>query len=284
MAKMVEIFGEELERIIRNALKEDLGVHGDITMDAIFSAPKRIKGFIRCEDRGILAGVKVAAKVFEIVDESTTLKAKFKDGDTIKEKGVIAELEGDVSKVLAAERVALNFLQHLSGIATLTSEFVKRARPHGVDIYDTRKTTPGLRLVEKYAVVVGGGCNHRMGLYDTVLIKDNHIAGAGGIKRAIELVKISLPQAKIEVETENLSQVQEALETGADIIMLDNMDIEIIREAVEIIGKRAVLEASGGINLNNVEEVAKTGIDRISVGAITQASTPLNISIELVSD
>ncbi|MDO8885657.1 carboxylating nicotinate-nucleotide diphosphorylase [Candidatus Oleimmundimicrobium sp.] len=278
---MIKTHQEELEKIINNALKEDLGTCGDITTQAIFPTTKKIKGFVQSESSGILAGIEIAAKVFEMVDSSTVFKAEFKDGDKVKEGQLIAKLEGDVCGILSAERVALNFLQHLSGIATLTSKFVKKVKPYKVDIYDTRKTTPGLRLIEKYAVKVGGGCNHRMGLYDAILIKDNHIAGAGSVRRAIEFACKGCPDKKIEVETENLEQVKEALETGVDIIMLDNMDVKTIKKAVEIVDGRTILEASGGITLDNVEEVAKTGVDRISVGAITQASTPLNISIEL---
>jgi len=281
VGKMIKTHQEELEKIISNALKEDLGACGDITTKAIFPTTKKIKGFVQSESFGILAGIEIAAKVFEMADSSTIFKAEFKDGDNVEEGRLIAKIEGDVYSILSVERVALNFLQHLSGIATLTSKFVKKAKPYKVDIYDTRKTTPGLRLIEKYAVKVGGGCNHRMGLYDAILIKDNHIAGAGSVRRAIGLAREGCPDKKIEVEAENLEQVREALEAAADIIMLDNMDIEMMREAVKVVSGRAILEASGGITLDNVEEVAKIGVNRISVGAITQASTPLNISIEL---
>ncbi len=275
---------KELEKIIKIALDEDLNGRGDITTKAIFLKSQKVKGFVQCKDSGLIAGIKIAAKVFETVDKSIIFKPKVKDGDKVKKGEIIAELEGNVSGILAAERVALNFLQHLSGIATSTSEFAEKAKPYGVDIYDTRKTTPGLRLIEKYAVKVGGGYNHRMGLYDAILIKDNHIAAAGSIKRAIKLARRKFPREKVEVETENLSQVREALEANTDIIMLDNMDIENMRKAVKMVGENAILEASGGIALDNVEEVAKTGVNRISVGAITYAASPLDISIELISD
>ncbi|HDP69720.1 MAG TPA: carboxylating nicotinate-nucleotide diphosphorylase [Actinobacteria bacterium] len=275
---------KELEEIIKRALEEDLGVDGDITTQAIFSEPKKVKGFVRCKDSGIIAGIEIAAKVFEMVDKFILFEAKAKDGDAVKNGEIIAELKGDISGILSAERVAINFLQHLSGIATLTSKFVKRAKPYAVDIYDTRKTTPGLRLIEKYAVTVGGGCNHRMGLYDAILIKDNHIAGVGSVGMAVELAREEFSDKKIEVEADNLEQVGEALGAGADIIMLDNMDDEMIKKAVEIVGGKAILEASGGMILERIEEVAKTGVDRISAGTITQAAKPLDISIGLVSD
>lgn len=273
-----------IDEIIKAALKEDLGEAGDITSKAILPSSFDVKAEIVSKDIGILAGIDIAARVFYLVDPSLSVILEVKDGVRVEPGKPLAMLEGRAQSILAAERTALNFLQHLSGIATLTSQFVDKVKPYPVKILDTRKTTPGLRLLEKYAVTVGGGCNHRFGLYDAVLIKENHVKVVGGIEKAISLVRASMGEkTKIEVETEDLEQVKEALKARADIIMLDNMSLGLVKEAVKLVDGRALLEASGGINLNNVLEIAKAGVNLISTSELTQSSLSLDISLEIIS-
>ncbi|MDI6822485.1 MAG: carboxylating nicotinate-nucleotide diphosphorylase [Actinomycetota bacterium] len=272
-----------MDKIIKVALDEDLGEVGDITTKAVFPEPQRSKGIILCKDSGIIAGMEIAARVFTLLDNSIIFNPRVDDGEKVQPEQVLATVEGFTQSILTGERTALNFLQHLSGIATLTHKFVERVKSYPVKIMDTRKTLPGLRAFEKYAVQVGGGFNHRLGLYDGVLIKDNHIRAAGGIAQAIKTARLHLSnEVKIEVEAETLEQVKEAIEAGADVIMLDNMDINTMLEAVKLVNKRALVEASGGVTLENVVKMAKTGVDWISVGVLTQAAPSLDISLEIL--
>lgn len=263
------------------ALEEDIGPL-DITTSTLVSEKIEAKGLIIAKEDLVLAGLKVASECFRILDPDIKFRERFKDGESVEKGKIIAEIAGKAQAILMAERVALNFLQRLSGVATLTSKYIERVRGLKVKIVDTRKTTPGLRALEKYAVRMGGGFNHRFGLYDAVLIKDNHIALSGGIKRAVEKVRKSMPHtAKIEVETKSLEEVKEALQTKIDIIMLDNMDLEMMRKAVKLINGRTLIEASGNINLDNVRDIAETGVDLISVGTLTHSAPAVDISLEL---
>ncbi len=272
-----------IDKIIKVALKEDLGEAGDITSKAILPSSFDVKAEIVSKDTGVIAGIDIAARVFYLVDPDLSTSLEVEDGTIVKPGTLLALIEGSAQSILAAERTALNFLQHLSGIATLTSKFVEEVKSYPVKILDTRKTTPGLRLLEKYAVTVGGGYNHRFGLYDAVLIKENHISAVGGIEKAISFIRSSLGEnVKIEVETEDLEQVKKALEAGAEMIMLDNMSLESIKEAVKIVNRRALIEASGGVRLNNVEEIAKTGVNLLSTSELTQSSLSLDISLEII--
>jgi nicotinate-nucleotide pyrophosphorylase (carboxylating) len=230
----------------------------------------------------VLAGIQVAARVFHLLDPQTIFTPRFQDGDSPVKGDVLAEITGDATFLLQGERVALNLLQRMSGIATLTARYTEAVQGTKARIVDTRKTTPGLRQLEKYAVRVGGGRNHRTGLYDGVLIKENHISAAGGITVAVERARAFIPHTlRIEVETETIDQVAEALNAGADIIMLDNMDLETMRRAVALVAGKALLEASGGVNLATVGEIAATGVDIISVGALTHSARAMDISMLL---
>jgi len=272
----------EMMEAVRLALDEDLGSRGDITSRALLTPEDRGGGHFIMRDGGRVAGLPVASCVFRLLDPRVAFTPLVSEGEEVGEGTLLARVEGPLLPILEGERTALNFLQRLSGIATLTAAFVRRAAPYGVEIRDTRKTTPGLRVLEKYAVRVGGGVNHRMGLFDAVLIKDNHIRAVGGVEMALRLVReeygSSLP---VEVEAQDLKQVREALEAGAETIMLDNMDTSTMREAVRLVAKRARLEASGGITLERLEEVAATGVDYISVGALTHSFRSLDIALEL---
>jgi nicotinate-nucleotide pyrophosphorylase (carboxylating) len=221
--------------------------------------------------------------VFEFLDPGITAQWFCEDGESVKKGKVVAELRGDARSILKGERVALNFLQHLSGIASFTREITERIKNYKVKLLDTRKTMPGLRVLEKYAVKVGGGGNHRFGLFDGILIKENHIVVAGGIKGAVEKVKRNAPHdLKVEVEVKNLDEVRIALESGADILLLDNMDLDTMRKAVKMVQKKALIEASGSINKDTVEKVARTGVDFISMGALTHSAPAKDLSLEIV--
>ncbi len=273
-----------VDNLIKIALNEDLGELGDITTQAVVPESKRVKAVILIKSEGIVAGIKVASRVFELVDNSITLKEIVKDGQKVKRNDVILQLEGQARSILIGERTALNFLQHLSGIATFTSLFVEKVKSYPVKILDTRKTTPGLRWLEKYAVRVGGGHNHRFGLYDGILIKDNHLKIVGGVSEAVKKARAKIPKdMKIEVEVETLIELKEALEAGADVVMLDNMSLETIKKAVEMAKGSVILEASGGVTISNIEEIAQTGINWISIGALTRAAPPLDISLEILA-
>ena len=265
--------------IVKNALEEDLGT-GDITTENVIEQYETSKAEIIFKEEGILAGLPVAELVFKELDDGIEFSILKDEGETVQTGEKVAEISGRTQSILKGERLALNFLQRLSGIATNTRSYVKKIEGTGARVVDTRKTTPNLRILEKYAVRVGGGTNHRMGLYDAVLIKDNHIRSAGGVKEAIMKVETG-HTVKIEVEIESIDDIEEALEAGADIIMLDNMEADETREAVEIIGDRAIIEASGGITLENIRDVAETGVDMISVGALTHQIRSIDISLDL---
>ena len=267
-----------VEKIINLSLKEDIG-KGDITTDSIVNDKLKCVAVIKSKDRGILAGNTVSEVVFKKLDPKITYIQKKKDGDTIIPNDIIAEVRGSVRTVLTGERLSLNFLQRLSGIATLSQKFVNKTKGFDVKILDTRKTTPGLRILEKYAVTVGGCYNHRFGLFDGILIKDNHIKIAGNIEKVVLKVRAKHKNKEIEVEASNFNQVREALKSGADIIMLDNMTPDKIKKAVKFIDSKAMTEASGGINLDNIGEYAKTGVDYISVGALTHSAKSLDIGL-----
>ncbi len=270
-----------LEAIVDRALFEDIGT-GDITTESIIPAGEQARGLIHSKDYGVLAGVEIARLVFQRLDRQITFVARKRDGQLLQPGDPIAEVFGSARGILSGERVALNFLQRLSGIATRTRQYVEKIKEYPVTLVDTRKTTPGLRILEKYAVRVGGGANHRFGLYDAVLIKDNHIQLAGGIYAAVERVRRQIPHTmRVEVEVENLEQLQEALEVGVDIILLDNMEQAMLRQAVEINQGRAWLEASGGINAETVVEVAATGVNLMSVGSFTHSVKALDFSLDI---
>lgn len=263
------------------ALEEDIGPK-DITTSALIPEDLEARGLIIAKEDLVLAGIRVASECFRTLDPEIIFKGRFRDGDSIKAGRIVAEIKGKARAILMGERVALNFLQRLSGIATLTAKYVERIKGTKVRIVDTRKTTPGLRVLEKYAVRMGGGFNHRFGLYDSVLVKDNHIALSGSVRKALEKVKKETPHTtRIEVETKNIKEVKDALSVGVDIIMLDNMDLDTIRKAVKLIKGRALIEASGNINLQNVREIAETGVNLISIGAITHSAVAVDISLKL---
>ncbi len=272
----------QVDLIIENALKEDIGA-GDVTTDLLFHEDVRCNAIIQAKEQGILAGLPIARRVFSKLNSDIQWVANKSDGESIAKGDILVRFHGSERAILAGERVALNFMQRLAGIATLTSKFVKAVDGLSVRITDTRKTVPGLRILDKYAVLVGGGHNHRMGLFDGVLIKDNHLKLAGSITGAISRVK-KKPGVRfqIEVETSSIEQVREALAAGADIIMLDNMSLNTIRKSVALINGRALIEASGGITLRNVRKVAETGVNLISVGTLTHSPRALDISLYLV--
>jgi len=271
----------QIDKIIEQALLEDIGTR-DITTESIIPSNLKAKGIIKTSEEGVVAGLDAACRIFQKLDSEIIFQEKIKDGTKITPNKVLAEITGPARTILKGERVALNFLQRMSGIATITSKFCQEIKDFPVRIVDTRKTTPGLRILEKYAVRMGGGYNHRFGLYDAVLIKDNHIAVAGGIKSAVNSIRKQISHTvKIEVEVENLSQLQEALKMKVNIIMLDNMDLETMKEAVKMVKSKALIEASGGITLEKVREIAQTGVDLISIGALTHSVKSLDIGMEI---
>ena len=271
-----------IDKIIDNALAEDLGP-GDLTTEALIDPSIKGKARLVPREEMVLAGIEVFGRVFSRLDPDIALEWNFQDGDVVPAGRDIGVVEGSLRGILSAERTALNFLQHLSGIATLTKRYVEKAGPSKVRVVDTRKTTPGLRILEKYAVRVGGAHNHRLGLFDGVLIKDNHIAAAGSISRAVEKIRADVPHTvKIEVEVDDLKGLEEAMRVGADAVLLDNMSIDEMKEAVSIAGGRVLLEASGGITLETIGEVAQTGVDLISVGALTHSARSVDISLEII--
>ena len=275
----------QTEEIIDRALAEDL-VKGDVTTDALIPADRRGTGLIVAKKEGILAGINIAKQVFHRVDPELKVEVLLEDGAGIKPGSKVANVSGSIASILAAERVALNFLQRLSGIASETKRYVEAVKGLPVRIMDTRKTTPGLRSLEKHAVKVGGGENHRMNLGDGILIKDNHLAALRSqglnIKQIVARARQNSPQRlPVEVEVATAPEALEAAEAEADIVMLDNMSLEDMRKAVKSIHGRALIEASGGITLDNVRAVAETGVDFISIGALTHSVTALDISLEL---
>jgi nicotinate-nucleotide pyrophosphorylase (carboxylating) len=275
----------QVKQLINQAIAEDRS-RQDVTTKALIPGTQMGKALIMAKGRGIIAGTEIAKQVFLKVDPKLEADILIKDGTEVKPGDVIARIEGKTSSILKAERVALNFLQRLSGIASETARYVQAVKGLPVYITDTRKTTPGLRTLEKYAVRVGGGKNHRMHLADGILIKDNHIAALR--RRGLNIKEIvanarqkAPPELKIEVEVKTPEEAVQAAEAGADIIMLDNMNLEDMRQAVRLVKGHALIEASGGITLENVRAVAKTGVDRISIGALTHSPKALNISLEL---
>jgi len=270
-----------IDRLIEQALLEDIHT-GDITTRAVVPGCRPATARLIAKEDMVVAGLSIAGRVFAKLNPAVVFKPCCDDGYTATKGSVLAFLNGDASDLLMGERVALNILQRMCGIATLTSRFVAAVSGTKARIVDTRKTTPGLRELEKYAVRVGGGINHRTGLYDGVLIKENHIAAAGGITEAIRCARAYIPHTlKIEIETETLPQVDEALAAGADIIMLDNMSLDEMQQAVAVIAGRALVEASGGVNLETVRAIAETGVDIISVGALTHSPRAMDISMLL---
>lgn len=278
---MSEELMQNITPLIEQALKEDIG-SGDITTNALIPDEMFSTATMTAKAGGIVAGMEVAEAVFRLLSPQITWKPMVQDGDRIAKGDLLVEMSGPFRTLLTGERLALNFLQRMSGIATMTGLFVEQVAGFGTKILDTRKTVPGLRLLDKYAVKTGGGENHRIGLYDMVLIKDNHIKVAGGIKKAVEQIRLQVPaEMKIEVETTSIAEVEEALEMKADIIMLDNMSNETMKTCVGIINHRAKVEASGNMNLERVKEVAATGVDYISIGALTHSVTALDISMNI---
>jgi len=268
--------------LIMAALKEDMP-SGDITTENTVLPGTKARAVLIAKEDIVIAGLDVFERVFKLLDDSTAFVRHINEGERAKKGAVIMEIEGEAAVLLKGERTGLNLLQHLSGISTKTAEFRRMVEDLPVDIVDTRKTLPGLRYLQKYAVRVGGGRNHRYCLSDGVLIKDNHIKAARGIKQAVEQVRAGIPHTvKIEVETETIEQVKEALEAKADIIMLDNMSLEMMREAVTIIGGRALTEASGNVNLARVREIALTGVNIISVGELTHSVKAADISMKFL--
>lgn len=270
-----------IQELIEIALKEDIGP-GDITTDNLVGSDHKGTGVIIAKEPLVIAGLDVAGQVFKHLDSNIILRPAYKDGEIIKSGEIIIEVEGKLRALLYGERTALNFLQHLSGIATYVRSYLNELKNKSVRLVDTRKTTPGWRSLEKYAVRMGGAYNHRMGLYDGVLIKDNHIAVCGGIAKAVERIRKAVSHLeKIEVEVSNLAGVKEAIKAGADVIMLDNMDIDQIKEAVDFIQKKALVEVSGGITKNDLNQLADTGINIISAGALTHSARCVDISMRI---
>ena len=270
----------QADQLIRMALQEDI-TSEDVSTNAVMrSAVKGTVDLIAKED-GIIAGLDVYARVFQILDEKTEISFNFKDGDAVKKGDLLGTVTGDIRVLLSGERVALNYLQRMSGIATYTKQVSKLLEGSKVTLLDTRKTTPNCRVFEKYAVRIGGGCNHRYNLSDGVLLKDNHIGAAGSVAKAVAMAKEYAPFVrKIEIEVETMEQVKEAVEAGADIIMLDNMTPEMMKEAVELIAGRAQTECSGNITKENIAKILETGVDFVSSGALTHSAPILDISMK----
>lgn len=278
----MDIITENLnvDNLILLALREDISSE-DITTNSILKDKILGRGHLIAKEDGILAGIEIFKRVFKLLDKNIEFKVNFKDGDNLQRGQIICEITGDLRVILSGERVALNYLQHMSGIATYTNDVVQLLKGTSIKLLDTRKTTPNMRIFEKYAVKVGGGYNHRYNLSDGVLIKDNHIAVAGSIKSAVEMARAYVSFVKkIEVEVENLQMVEEALKAKADIIMLDNMDEATMKKAVEIIGGRCKTECSGNITRENILKISKCGVDFVSSGAITHSAPILDISLK----
>ncbi|MDO4540056.1 MAG: carboxylating nicotinate-nucleotide diphosphorylase [Syntrophomonadaceae bacterium] len=272
----------EIKRIIEMGLLEDIGV-GDITTERLIGAEQRSRAVLLAKGEGVLAGIEVSAAVFKHLDPEAKIDIHIQDGQAIRAQDMIATISGRTRALLSGERLALNLVQRMSGIATQSRYLSGLISDQHAVLVDTRKTTPGLRSLEKYAVRVGGAANHRFALYDGVMLKDNHIHAAGGIMPAVQKVRCGIPHTmRIEVEVENLAQLEEALQAGADIVMLDNMDIAAMTEAVKLTRGRALLEASGGITAANLEAVAATGVNYISMGALTHSAPNVDISLKFV--
>ena len=270
---------KQIDKVVLNALEEDMP-YGDVTTDNLISLEDRSKARFIAKADGVLSGMTVMKRVFELIDADVSVDIYFEDGSKVKKGDVVAHVEGRTGSILKGERTALNLLQHLSGVATRTNNFAELVKDYPVSVVDTRKTLPGLRYLEKYAVRCGGGRNHRFSLSDAVMLKDNHIVAAGGIGPAVAKVRAAIPHTtKIEVETENLEMVQQALDAKADIIMLDNMSNAQMSEAVQLVAGRALTEASGNVTEDRIVEIAKTGVDIISIGCITHSVPAMDISL-----
>ena len=276
----MELTTSALDAIVALALREDLG-DGDVTSEATIPAGRRCNAVILAKASGIVAGVDVAQAVFRAVDPDLHVEILVADGTPVAAPFDLMTIEGPARSVLAAERTALNLLGRMCGVATLTGAYVAAVAGTGARILDTRKTMPGMRALDKYAVACGGGVNHRMGLYDAFLIKDNHVRVAGGVTQAVSLARAAHPDLPITVEVENLDQLREAVSSAAERIMLDNMPTDVMRKAVAIVAGRAEVEASGGIQLDTIRDIALTGVDVISVGAITHSAKWLDVSLEV---
>lgn len=274
-------YDELIDKLIDLAIEEDIAT-GDVTTDSIIPAHSQAVAEMKMKADGVISGLDIARRVYERFEKGIVWEAKVKDGDTVKKGDIILRIEASYRCLLLGERLSLNILQRMSGIATETAKYVKELAGTHTQLLDTRKTAPGLRVLDKLAVKQGGGTNHRMGLYDMVMIKDNHIKVAGNITNAVEAVRKNIPTGiKIEVETTNLNEVREALAAQADIIMLDNMNNQDMAEAVKIIDGKAKTEASGNMSIPRLKEVAATGVDYISVGALTHSVTALDISMNI---
>jgi nicotinate-nucleotide pyrophosphorylase (carboxylating) len=276
---------DDARRVIETALAEDLGPSGDITSAAVIPPGVRFHGVMRARHAMVIAGLPVASEVFRMVAPEARFQTLVADGDAVPAGAALAEIEGPARALLTAERTALNLLQLLSGIATTTRQFVERIRGTGCTLLDTRKTIPGLRQLSKYATRCGGARNHRMGLFDAILIKDNHIAICGSVFEAVRRARSAMAaqsgkQITIEVECDTLQQVSEAMEAGVDILLLDNMSVDELRLAVALIGKRAKIEASGGVTFETITGIAESGVDFVSVGRITQSAPAVDIGLD----
>lgn len=272
-----------IEDAVKAALKEDLGHGFDITSNLLIPAGAQAKGVLKARQDGRLAGIIVALSTFSLTDIDFDMSVMAEDGDDLKKGDVIAEIIGPARSLLTAERVALNFLSHMSGVATLTAQYVEKVKDTGCEICDTRKTIPGLRLFQKYAVEIGGGANHRFGLDDAILIKDNHIAVAGGISEALDQAHMLAGHTrKIEIEVDTLDQLEEVLANGkADIVMLDNFDVKELKKGVELAKGQITTEASGGVSLETVRKIAETGVDYISIGALTHSAPAMDMALDI---
>lgn len=269
-----------IDEYIMNALREDI-TSEDVTTNSVMKEYQKGSAQLLCKEDGILCGLSVFERVFQILDETVELQTSYKDGDAMKKGEIIATVIGDIRVLLSGERTALNYLQRMSGIATYTHEYAKELEGYKTTLLDTRKTTPNMRPFEKYAVRIGGGSNHRYNLSDGILLKDNHIAAAGSVTKAVEMAKAYAPFVrKIEVEVETLDMVAEAIEAGADIIMLDNMDNETMMKAVKMIGNKAQTECSGNVTKERLREIAEIGVDFVSSGALTHSAPIIDLSLK----
>lgn len=268
-------------RIIKQSLDEDIGA-GDVTTDTIVSSKIQAMAEWVSKDHGVISGLDIARSVFQHLDPQLQWEPHLKDGDQVFKGNKIVTFRGSCRAILTAERTALNFSQRMSGIATQTQKAVKLLEGYKTQIVDTRKTVPGLRMLDKYAVLSGGGKNHRMGLFDMAMIKDNHIVAAGGIREAVKMIRNNNPGIKIEVETTTLDQVEEALQAGVDIVMLDNMDLDTMKSAVKLTSGKALTEASGNITIENIQKIAETEVEYISSGALTHSVQAFDISQQIV--
>lgn len=272
-----------VDEYILNALREDI-TSEDVSANAVMPEDRQGKADLICKQDGVICGLDIFRRTFELLDSTSRFDAFYKDGDTVHRGDLLGVIYGDIKAVLSGERTALNYLQRMSGIATITREYVKELEGYRTTLLDTRKTTPNMRPFEKYAVKAGGASNHRYNLSDGVLLKDNHIGAAGSVTKAIQLAKEYAPFVrKIEIETETLEQVREAVDAGADIIMLDNMDNDTMKKAVEIIGGRAQTECSGNVTKDRLREIAETGVDFVSCGALTHSAPVMDISLKNLS-